>query len=113
MAKEYLHNIAIVNYEGSFEVYRWRFQASRSIIPIYSIQIMETIRNEAKISVLCEKLFFQIEDIFDKLDVGEQVFIFKDVIEAVELLSSKFSYFKLSREMLGLNKNGQCKVWIN
>ena len=69
MTAEHFHTINMITYHHNLEVYQWRYSRGDCILPIFNIEMVEFVRSEAKVSVLCEKLFFDPQEVFDKLSL--------------------------------------------
>ena len=48
-----------------------------------------------------------------QLTEGDQIGIFKDIIEGIDMLSQKFGQFIPSKDSVGFNARKRGKAWIN
>ena len=75
--------------------------------------MLELVRTEARISVLCEKILFTVDELMVHLNAGEQFYVLKEVLEMARLLGGRWGCFRLTGKMVGFNKKGECKIWLN
>ena len=54
-----------------------------------------------------------MENVFHQIETEEILYLMMVVCRTVKMLNGEFGYFKVTPSMVGLNKNGICKVWIN
>lgn len=62
--------------------------------------------------VYTERINFRLFELID-IPVQEGLYIIDSTLEGYEKMFEKTGYFQVSSDMIGINKHGKVKAWVN
>lgn len=80
---------------------------------IYNVSVEAVARSEAEVSVLCEMVCVGVEKIVNLMSVEEQLYFICAVARLVKVLSDELGFFGIANGMIGLDKEGHVRMWVN
>jgi hypothetical protein len=63
-------------------------------------------------SVFLERIPFRLSNVKD-IPFPDVLHVYKQSLEGFDQLSSKAGYFPVDEDQIGINRNGEVKVWLN
>lgn len=80
---------------------------------IYNVSVEAVTRSDAEVSVLCEMVCVGVEKIVNLMSVEEQLYFICAVARLVKVLSDELGFFGIANGMIGLDKEGHVRMWVN